>query len=187
MRDNEETAENLSGSLLIAHPKLQDPNFSKSVILLSVHSKDDGALGVVLNRPAGKTLGDVDDKFKFGPLADVPVYNGGPVSPDQMILSAWKCQPESGLFKLYFGITEEKAKEIRENEPDTEIRGFFGYAGWSGGQLEVELEQNAWVVASVDTNAIGAKDGITLWRYIINDTQPDLGYFADTPDDPSLN
>ena len=112
MRDNVDQIQNLSGSLLIAHPKLQDPNFCKSVILLSVHSKDDGALGVVLNQPTGKTLGELDVKFQLGSLANVPVYKGGPVSPEQMILSAWKCQPESGLFKLYFGITEEKAKEM---------------------------------------------------------------------------
>ena len=187
MKDNDEEMQNLSGSLLIAHPKLQGPNFSKSVILLSVHSKDDGALGVVLNQPMGKTLGDLDEKFKLGPLADVPIYKGGPVSPDQMILSAWQCQPESGLFKLYFGITEEKAREIRESEPDAEIRGFLGYAGWSGGQLEIELEQDSWVVSSVDTDVLGAKDGATLWRYIINDAEPSLGFLADAPDDPTLN
>jgi len=187
MRDISKEVHNFSGSLLVAHPKLMDPNFNKSVILLSSHAEDDGALGVVINRPAGMTLGELDENFTDTALANIPVYKGGPVSTDQMILSAWKCQKESGTFNLYFGISEEKALELIENEPDTIVRGFLGYAGWSEGQLEMELEHDSWVVSSVNTLNLKDHDGTDMWREIINILKPELGYLADVPDNPSLN
>lgn len=187
MRDEEPVVENLSGSLLLASPSLIDPNFQKAVILLSVHSQEDGALGVIINRPAGKTLGDLDKHFATSDLANVPVYEGGPVYADQMILSAWKCSPENGVFKLYFGISEEKALEIKSEDPGADIRGFLGYAGWSGGQLEQELELDSWVVCPVDAEALSTTDGTAMWRHILGQSDPVSGMLPEMPDDPSLN
>ena len=70
-------AENYSGSLLISHPRLLDPNFRRTVVLLSAHSREDGAVGVILNRPTNKVLGEIEDEFAFGSLARVPIYLGG--------------------------------------------------------------------------------------------------------------
>lgn len=187
MHDAEASGRNLAGSLLIAKPTLLDPHFEKTVVLLSVHSQDDGALGVILNRPSGRTLGELDEHFAEGPLAEVQIYEGGPVSRDQMILSAWKCCPDSGVFKLYFGLTEEKAQEIKTEEPDVEIRGFLGYAGWSSGQLEEELEQEAWLVTPVNTEAMASENGMALWCSLAGETEPDGELFPNMPEDPSLN
>ena len=79
---NEET---LAGALLLAHPTLKEANFSRTVILMSAHSAE-GAMGVVLNRPMGKRLGELQGDFALGPLAGVPLCNGGPVEQKQLVL-----------------------------------------------------------------------------------------------------
>jgi len=72
-----ERDETLAGALLLAHPSLKDSNFRRTVILMSSHNAD-GAMGVVLNRPLGKRLGGLQSDFAIGPLASVPLCNGGP-------------------------------------------------------------------------------------------------------------
>src|SRR4051812_22924204 len=79
----------LAGQLLLAHPALRDPNFKRTVILLSVHNAE-GAMGVVLNRPLNKQLGEVNAEFALSPLAGVPLYYGGPVNPEQLIIVSWQ-------------------------------------------------------------------------------------------------
>ena len=79
---------------------MMDPNFSRTVVLLSAHS-DEGALGVVLNRPIGKSLGEFGSDFSEGVLSGVPVFTGGPVKEKQIILSAWHAESTLGMFRLY--------------------------------------------------------------------------------------
>ena len=187
MRDIETSTQTLAGSLLLASPQLLDPNFDKSVILLSVHSEDEGAMGVIINRPSGQTMSDIDDGFSQTNLAQVPVYFGGPVSNHEVILAAWQCHPEEGTFKLYFGISDDKARELREDDPTSELRAFLGYTGWSKGQLEAEIMHESWVISHVNTAAISEKDGVALWHTIFKALEPDADILPDMPDDPSLN
>ncbi len=176
----------LAGSLLLAHPSLRDPNFRRTVVLLSAHSGD-GAMGVILNRPLGKTLADISGDFALGGLADVPVFAGGPVSETQLILSAWEASEDEGTFKLYFGIDPDKALELRRAGGAVKVRAFLGYAGWEGGQLEGELQQNAWVVAPVEGGLLKECDGEGLWRFVIGRVSPELRLLAEAPDEPGLN
>src|SRR3954469_11144112 len=101
MRERGKTTKpkSLAGSLLLAHPSLRDPNFRRTVILMSVHNPE-GAMGVVLNRPTSRRLGEINDEFSVGPLASVPVFEGGPVETEQVILAAWQAHEDG--FKLYF-------------------------------------------------------------------------------------
>src|ERR1043165_4098102 len=83
------TKETFAGSLLLAHPAMRDPNFRHSVVLMSAHSSE-GAMGVVLNRPLGKRLGQLSGDFALGALASVPLFTGGPVNNEQLVLAAWQ-------------------------------------------------------------------------------------------------
>ncbi len=176
-----------AGALLVSHPSLRADPFHKSVVLISAHSDEEGALGVIINRPAGKMLGQYDECYRYGPLANVPVYEGGPVHPEQMLLAALLWQPDEHLFRLYFGISEVKAAELLEEEPEVKIRAFMGYAGWSAGQLESEHDGNAWLVTPMANPEILNLDGPVLWRELITQLQPDLLFLANAPEDPSLN
>jgi putative transcriptional regulator len=186
MNESRIAASNLVGSLLLAHPGLNDPNFTKSVILVSAHSVEDGAMGVILNRPLRKTLGEYDGSLVYSGLADVPVYQGGPVQPDQVILSAWSWSDDKKVFKLFFGIEAEKAQELRDNQ-NMELRAFLGYSGWGRRQLEGELAANTWVLANINRDVLNGGDGSDLWRSIMGELSADLRLLADVPDDPSLN
>ncbi|KAF0093992.1 MAG: hypothetical protein E1N59_2250 [Puniceicoccaceae bacterium 5H] len=186
MRDLNISGHSLRGNLLVAHPSLLDPNFQRSVVLLSAHSESDGALGVIINRPLHKKLGDVRTEVSFGPLAEIPLYEGGPVATDQIILVAWKWDVEEATFQLYFGVADETLNELMEEEPNLIVRAFVGYSGWAGGQMETELEEKAWLVAPIRKDYLDAEE-IQAWRRILKHEDPKLGFFADAPDDPSLN
>lgn len=176
-----------SGALLAAHPVLEDPNFARSVVLISAHSSEKGALGVILNRPTGKTLGQIDGQFVYSPLGKAPLYKGGPVAPEQLTFMAWYLSEASGVFRLYFGLSQWRAQEIIENEPKGEVRCFLGYSGWQEGQLEDELKQNTWIIAPINKTLLTKDQGDLLWRQILNATHPELRFWFQRPADPSLN
>ncbi len=175
-----------AGSLLVAHPSLEDPNFRRSVVLLTAHSDSDGSLGVVVNRPLGQTLGDYATELSGSELAGIPLYQGGPVANEQLILVAWKWTPEEGSFKLYFGIDEGKARALVQEDSGFELRGFLGHSGWTEGQLDAEIEEGAWVTSALlpEIDTIG---GEAVWRFILHRDSPEMHLLADEPDDPSLN
>ena len=179
--------QNLSGSLLLATPQLDHSYFEKSVILLSVHSTEDGAMGVIINRPKSLTLGELSGEFALSALSDVSVYEGGPVSSDEMILSAWKSAPGSGVFKLYFGIDQEKAEELLKEDEGIEIRAFMGYTGWTSGQLEMEIAQDSWVVSHMNKDALSDDKGSEMWRHLMQVNSPETAMLPRMPEDPSRN
>ncbi|MGB0184467.1 MAG: YqgE/AlgH family protein, partial [Opitutales bacterium] len=172
------TNEAMVGSLLLAHPELQDPNFTRSVILLTAHTPSDGALGVVLNRPLSRKLVDIKPELAGSALAEVPLYRGGPVSSDQAILAAWKYEAEQGAFKLYFGMDEAKAAQIKAEDPAYELRAFMGYSGWSENQLENELSTDSWILSQLKPY-VGQATGDPLWRKLLLEVSPELGLWAD--------
>jgi putative transcriptional regulator len=175
--------ESLAGSLLLAHPALRDPNFRRTVVLMSVHNAE-GSMGVVLNRPMGKHLGELNGDFALGTLAGVPLFNGGPVQPDQLLLVAW--QPQEEGFRVHFGIEPDRAMQLATEE-GTQLRGFFGYSGWSGGQLEDELKQNTWLVSDVPAGLLNVAPGDGLWRNVLGSLGDEWLLLSQEPEDTSLN
>ena len=177
----------LAGHLLLSNPALTDENFHRTVVLISQHSAAEGALGVILNRPLGRVLGDEAEPFTYTVLADIPLYLGGPVAPQQVILAAWQASEDGRHFQLYFGIAEEKVVELRQAEPRPEMRAFLGYAGWTAGQLEDELEAEAWLAVPIDTGLLETHDGVELWKALLSRSHPEWRFLAEAPEDPELN
>lgn len=177
--------ESYAGQLLLAHPGLRDPNFRRAVILMSVHNAE-GAMGVVINRPLGKQLGELNVGFAASPLAGIPLYTGGPVEPAQLILVSWQWLEAESAFQLQFGLSPEKAMEL-VGQPGVILRAYLGYAGWNAGQLEDEMKQDTWFNAAVDTDPLEKLEGIVLWRTLLGSVDPELRLLADEPDDPELN
>ncbi|HTL66264.1 MAG TPA: YqgE/AlgH family protein [Lacunisphaera sp.] len=177
--------QSLAGQLLLAHPAMRDPNFRRTVVLVSAHGEE-GAMGVVLNRPLGRQLAEINQEFALGPLAGVPLYNGGPVSPDQLIIVSWQWIEEEGAFQLQFGLDPEKAAEL-VGRPDTVLRAFLGYSGWGRGQLENEMKQDTWFVTAVEGDKLENTDGIALWRSMLGSLGPELRLIVDEPEDPTVN
>lgn len=187
MKDRKSAPSSLAGSLLLAHPAMQDPNFAKSVVLLSAHDEE-GALGVVLNRPTGQTLGELSDDFDISNLGDVIVYQGGPVQTDRLIICGISLHPDGEGLRLHFGLEPDRAEELRaEHGLDLEMRAFLGHSGWGAGQLENELKHHTWAVSAIPGDLLLRPADESLWRGVISDVGPEWHLLANEPDDLERN
>src|SRR5213082_3338235 len=111
MRDlHGETLPSLAGSLLVAHPNMLDPNFRRAVLFISAHDPSDGALGVIINRPLDKHVGELVSETPPDGLADVPVFLGGPVGKNQLMFAAFEWQKGRGL-ELSHNVAFEAAND----------------------------------------------------------------------------
>ncbi len=180
------TAGNLTGSLLVAHPNLLDPNFRRTILFLSHHSADDGAIGLVINRPLKMKFGEVARKKKSPALQDVALFYGGPVAADQVTLASlqWRQDPSSVAFQSFMGNVEHVQIDP-EWQPG--LRAFVGYAGWSRGQLESEIAHQAWLILPPERRIIEMRNPETAWREIMHQAGPMMKILAEAPDDPELN
>lgn len=186
MDDSSAPVRSLAGCLLGAHPGLVDPNFNQAVVLVSAHQQAEGALGVIINRPTGKSLGTLREELDTPLLRNLPVYEGGPVSTGEILLVAWKWNLQEQNFRLFFGLDPEKLQELVGADPSMEARAFLGYSGWSAGQLEKEIGRSDWAVGSF-VQPLGKLPPQSLWRSMLDAVRPEWGILADFPDDPSVN
>jgi putative transcriptional regulator len=175
----------LAGSLLVAHPNMQDPNFRRTVLFLSTHDPEEGAIGVILNRPLDKQVSDVVTDPAPEGLADVPVFLGGPVGKNQLMFATFEWQKSEGL-KIKPSVTFNDANAAAENMPKS-IYAYVGYAGWSAGQLEAELKDKAWVLQKPNRALLKPDQLPRLWFNIMKRLGPWYKLLAAAPDDPSLN
>ena len=135
----------------------------------------------------GKTLAELDPAFSDNPLSTTPVYEGGPVEKEKIIIAAWEWMNSTTAFKLHFGIDLKRAASIHDANPQTDVVCFAGHSGWSPGQLEEELDENAWVVSSLDKKIFTQREDLSLWKDILGHMSEELRFLADAPDDPSFN
>lgn len=178
----------LSGSILLSHPNLLDPNFARSILFLSAHSEEQGSLGVILNRPIGQTLGELDNSFMSKPFSEVPVFEGGPVEQDKLIVAAWEWLDSPTSFKLYFGIDLEKAESLRQNNSSVEVACFLGHSGWSPGQLEDELKNDSWLVSSLNYELFSQMEQKKeIWKKTVGSISDEFRLLVNCPEDPMNN
>ena len=179
-----------TGRLLIATPRMEDPNFARSVILVLDHDED-GALGVVLNRASSITVLETLDDWVDLAASPRVVFGGGPVEPTAVV----------ALGAARAGVATDGATAILdrvrlvnlEEDPalaaaDLErIRLFAGYAGWSPEQLEEEIEEGAWYPVDAEPGDVFTPEPDRLWRTVLRRQSTPLRMLATYPDDPALN
>ena len=181
--------DSLRGKLLIASPALVDPNFHRTVILLAEHT-DEGAMGLVLNRPAETLVSDVVPDLS--PLAeeDAPVYFGGPVASDSVIVLAEFDDPRRAgvLLDDDLGFVGSESAELGDlTDGVRRARVYAGHAGWGPGQLEGELEEDSWIIEPPQREEIFAADPDGLWAAVLRRKGREYALLATMPPDPSLN
>ena len=186
VREFESTSPSLAGSILIAHPSLLDPNFRKSVLMLTANDPEEGSFALTLNRPSGRTVADVLPGKELGALARVPVLLGGPVSADQLIFASFLWHAETERLECRHHLLIEEATALVADDAVT-VRAFIGYAGWTKGQLEGELAQRAWLVQKPGREVLDLEKAPTLWRDITSNFGPWFRLVAEAPDQPSRN
>ncbi|MFN2469164.1 MAG: YqgE/AlgH family protein, partial [Gaiellaceae bacterium] len=140
-------SESLKGRLLVASPALFDPNFRRSVVLVTEHEAE-GAMGLVLSRPAPATVAEAAPSLEPLVEPDAVVHVGGPVQPEAVLVLAEFEAPEdsAGLVLGDVGFVRGDFDPALAATSIRRARVFAGYAGWSAGQLEAELEEPSWLV-----------------------------------------
>ena len=181
------------GRLLVATPTLDDPHFHHSVVFMVEHHAD-GALGLVLNRPSAESLDVPLDAWVRVQSAPPRVFSGGPVEPDALIALARTDGPveeddEGHLAPLTASIASaDLAADPDEVAPNIRaLRVFRGYAGWSAGQLEMEIASGSWLVLDSDESDVFTAEPDELWRTVLRRQPGRLGWLAGAPDDLGWN
>jgi putative transcriptional regulator len=167
----------LSGSLLLATPGLADPNFSRAVVLVLAHSEE-GALGVILNRPSDLAVAEVLPRWADLATSPPVIFFGGPVQPDTA---------------LCLGATDTgwRTVDVETDDPGdtavTAIRVFAAYAGWGPRQLEAEIEAGGWYVATALPGDPFSGEPLDLWARVLRRQGGRTAFAATAPLDPSAN
>ena len=172
----------LRGQLLVATPTLLDPNFARSVVLIAEHG-DGGAMGLVLNRPSDTSVEQAVPELAQLSGDDQPVFVGGPVSTDSVLALAEVEDPDdaSELVLGDVGFVQDPSVSARRG------RIFVGYAGWSAGQIEAELDEEAWIVVPAEADDVFSDEPDGLWSAVLRRQGGPLALLATMPPDPSLN
>src|SRR4051794_11744653 len=179
--------DSLRGKLLVASPALLDPNFARTVIFITEHN-DEGAMGIVLDRRS-----ETDVESVVPQLADIaggePIYVGGPVQPEALVLLAEFSNPEAAAWIVVADVglasadvdLDELAASVRRG------RVYAGYSGWGPGQLEEEVDGDSWIVEPPLPAELFPDDPATLWSDVLARKGGQYSLIARMPADPSLN
>ena len=181
--------DSLRGKLLLAGPLLKDPNFDRAVVLITEHTED-GAMGLVLNRPSAAAVADaVPDLSWIADASDI-VFVGGPVAPNGVIVLAEWADPSQAVVLVEDDLgfvpgdgddTDELAAAVRR------ARVYAGHAGWGPGQLEDELAEEAWIVETPLREELFSDEPEGLWAAVLRRKGREFALLSTMPPDPSLN
>jgi len=169
--DSAPAAPSLAGQLLVATPDMGDPRFERTVILMVRHS-DEGALGIVINRPVEEhsiaELLEAIGQSAEGVQGKVRVFAGGPVEPRiGFVLHTTDYARAETLpvdNRVAVTSTPEILRDIGGGKGPKKALVAFGYAGWSAGQLERELAHRDWATAADDLDLVFDEDRDTVWK-----------------------
>jgi putative transcriptional regulator len=177
----------LGGSLLIAGPTLWDPNFRRSVVLIG-HHDEDGAVGVVLNRPTEHEVAEAAPPLAALVGPGERLFVGGPVQPQGAVVVADFERPERARVVALgsIGFVPPEA-DVAELGPLRRARVFAGYAGWGAGQLEIELASDSWLVAPATPSDVFTDEPDALWSDVVRRLGPRFELMSTMPEDPTLN
>jgi putative transcriptional regulator len=181
--------DSLRGKLILAGPMLKDPNFDRTVVFITEHNED-GAMGLVLNRPSEATVGDAVPDLTWIADPDDAIYVGGPVAPNGVIVLAEWDDPTQAVVLVEddLGFVPGDA-----DDPDAlaaavrRARVYAGHAGWGPGQLEGEVAEEAWIVEAPRREELFSDDAEGLWPAVLRRMGREFALLSTMPPDPSLN
>ncbi len=182
-----ERVDSLQGQLLVASPGLLDPNFFRTVVLVTEHN-DEGAAGIVLNRPSEAAVAEVVPALE--PLVEdgEQVWLGGPVQTEAVLVVGEFVDPEDAAVPLFGGLGFPSLEEPEEVVPATTRRRVFaGYAGWGAGQLESEIARDDWILEPAQNDDVFTAAPDDLWADVLRRKGGIYELVSRMPEDPSVN
>ena len=174
------------GQLLIAGPTMLDPNFQRTVVLIVEHSEE-GALGLVLNRPSETTVGEAVSELSELVDSDELLFIGGPVQQSALIVLA-EFEDAGRAAVVAFDDIGVLGGEDHADPPDTRRgRAFAGHAGWGPGQLDAELAQGDWILEPAQREDAFCIAPGELWGSVLTRKGGSYALVARMPNDPTVN
>jgi putative transcriptional regulator len=177
--------ESLAGKLIVSSPALHDPNFRRTVVLMT-HHDEDGAMGLVLSRPSPLSVADTVPGLADLPGAD-QVYVGGPVQTDVIVALVELEEPSDEVPPVLGNVGYLPGDGETDELEIARVRVFAGYSGWGPGQLEAEMDEPSWIVVPAEPEDVFAPDPDELWRTVLHRKGGKYALIATMPFDPSLN
>jgi putative transcriptional regulator len=164
-----------AGKMLVASRDLPDPNFAETVVLL-VEYNEDGVLGLILNRRSSVPISRALDGVKGANRRSEPVYAGGPVGRSGVLaLLRSRSKPDDAkpvIGDLYLVSSKELLeKTVAASADASTFHVYLGYAGWTEGQLQHEVDLGAWHIFQGDPAAVFDADPDSLWQRLIRETE----------------
>jgi putative transcriptional regulator len=184
------TGVSAKGRLLVATPAIGTGIFDRSVVLVIEHDDTEGAFGVVINRPSDTEVAGALPEWARLAASPPVVFVGGPVNPEAAICLARVAGDDADGWMPLVGTLG--ALDL-SRDPDLvapsvdELRLFAGYAGWTSGQLEEEIEAGAWFVVDATEDDALSSDPDSLWPRVLRRQRGRLALYADFPPDPTSN
>ena len=179
-----------TGKLLVATPLIGDGNFERTVVLMLAH-EEEGAAGVVLNRPSGLLVGDALPQWVPHLASPPTMFIGGPVSNESVVALARVHQPPEQEWWTpvldMVGTLDLEADVDNVAGAVDGVRLFAGYAGWSSGQLEDEIESGAWFVVDADADDLLTQNPSDLWSAVLSRQPSPTSWFSHYPTHPTHN
>lgn len=179
------------GVFLLASPRLRDPNFRQTVVLLCEHGPE-GALGVVVNRPTAMSISEALPQVPIIEGAGHVLYAGGPVQTNQVMLLYRGSQFPENAHHVFDGVClggdmgmVERILTTTDNEEF--FRAYLGYSGWGPGQLEGEMNAGSWILVPADPMWVFEKDASSIWHDMVLTLDDTYRPYAEMPFDPSCN
>jgi putative transcriptional regulator len=179
----------LQGQLLLDGGKLRGSFFHRTVVLICQHDAE-GAFGLVINRASGNKIGDVMVANLPDPLKELPLYVGGPVQPGALsFLYRGGVSTETPVLpNLHLSHSLDELVEVSDTLGETQaVRVFAGYAGWSPGQLDDEMQRNSWLTHPASLELIFQPDPSQLWKTILAQKGWQYRLLSSSPDDLAWN
>ena len=181
------------GTILIASPLLNDPNFKRTVILILDKDANNGHIGLILNRNLDISMQEACDMP--GKAGEMSLYHGGPVDLQRLFWLDSYGDRVKGSYEILPGINVggdyDNLMDAISNttDPQKNLRFYLGYSGWSAGQLEKEIEAGAWGIVDhiLDPNLLLTLTGNEMWNAIAKWLGPAYRHWLLLPSDPNLN
>ena len=181
----------LKGQLLVATTQLLDPNFARTVVLILEHN-DEGAVGVILNRPTQARVTDLAGQgFEESTDWEKPIHLGGPVAGTVLVLHEVEELSDVEILPGVYSTAEaSKIQQLIRSQAEPSLI-LANYAGWRAGQLETEIEEDSWLTCPATPRHVFSDDPAELWESLVREINAAeltrmLG-LRDVPDDPTLN
>jgi len=179
-----------TGRILISEPFMMDPNFKRSVIIITEYSVD-GAMGFVLNHQGEYLLGDIIPDISY---SEMLVFDGGPVATNTLhFIHRCPDKIDDGIPiapGVFWGGNFEQVKKLVSSYQlnDNEIKFFAGYSGWTPKQLDDEILADSWIVSdNFKPEELFSNDEQNLWKDVVKALGNRYAHIANFPENPALN